>query len=161
LAEFHVAELIRVMKHDKQCRFNKEGGGGFSLSGNEEKEMIMKGGAMASILIADDQKQIRRLVSKALSSDGHHVTTVDDICGAWEQIGECRPDMVLLNCLSEDFDSFEFLIDIKCRHPDYPVLVYTVTNHEAIDNLKETISDVLNEGQPKDGNRKSLRGFCR
>ena len=44
---------------------------------------------MASILIADDQKQIRRLVSKALISDGYHVTTVDDACGAWEQIDEC------------------------------------------------------------------------
>jgi DNA-binding NtrC family response regulator len=121
----------------------------------KKKEMIMKGGAMASILIADDQKQIRQLVSKALISDGYLVTTVDDACGTWKQIDECRPDMVLLNCLSEEFDSYELLIDIKRRHPDYPVLVYTVINHETIDDLKETISGLLNERQPNDLNKKS------
>lgn len=112
---------------------------------------------MASILIADDQAPIRQLVSRALRSDGHHITAVGDVSGAWEQIGERQPDMVLLNCLSDEFDSFEFLIDIKCKHPDFPVLVYVADNHEAIDNLKEAIGCVLDDKRLNSANRKSQR----
>lgn len=105
---------------------------------------------MASILIADDHPQNRQLVSRALHSEGHTITVVGDVSGAWRHIGDGRPDMVLLNFLSEDFDSFEFLIDIKRKHPEYPVLVYVADTSEAIDSLKETIGCVLAEKRVKD-----------
>ncbi|MFZ0242749.1 MAG: response regulator [Desulfobacterales bacterium] len=104
---------------------------------------------MASILIADDHPQNRQLVSRALHSEGHSITVVGDVSGAWRHINIRRPDMVLLNCLSEDFDSFELLLDIKRMHPDYPVLVYVADTSEAIDSLKETIGCVLAEKQVK------------
>jgi DNA-binding NtrC family response regulator len=102
---------------------------------------------MASILILDDQPHFRKLVSKALTSDGYQVVTIDDVTLAREYIRKLQFDVLLLNSLSEGFDSFELLMDIKREDPKFPVLVYVIKSFNAIDSLKEAITGVVNENR--------------
>ena len=102
---------------------------------------------MASILIVDDQPYFRKLVSKSLTSDGYQITTLDDASLAWEHIRKFQLDLLLLNSLSEGFDSFELLMDIKSEYPKFPVLIYVIKSLKAIDSLKEAIIGVVNENR--------------
>ena len=102
---------------------------------------------MASILILDDQPHVRKLISKALTSDGYQVATIDDAALAKEYVRNLQSDVLLLNSLSEGFDSFELLMDIKREVPKFPVLVYVIKSFNAIDSLKEAITGVVNENR--------------
>ncbi len=100
---------------------------------------------MASILIVDDQPHARKLVSKSLSAEGYQIEVIGNSALTWEHIRELQPDLVLLNSLSDRFDSFELLIDIKREHPKFPVIVYVIKNFDAVERLKEAITGVLDE----------------
>ncbi|MBL7180391.1 MAG: response regulator [Pseudomonadota bacterium] len=102
---------------------------------------------MASILIVDDHPHVRKLVSKGLAAEGYRITAIDDAALTWEHIQALAPDLVLLNCLSERFDSFALLVDIKSRYPKYPVLVYVIQHVDAMVSLKQAITGVLDEIQ--------------
>lgn len=102
---------------------------------------------MANILIVDDQPHVRKLISRALTSDGYQVSTIDDAALARGYIRKLQFDVLLLNSLSEGFDSFELLMDIKHEDPKFPVLVYVIKNFNAIDSLKEAITGVVNENR--------------
>ncbi len=102
---------------------------------------------MANILIVDDQPHVRKLISKALTSDGYQVSTIDDAALAMGYIRKLQFDVLLLNSLSEGFDSFEILMDIKHEDPKFPVLVYVIKSFNAIDSLKEAITGVVNENR--------------
>jgi CheY-like chemotaxis protein len=95
------------------------------------------------ILILDDQPHNRYVISKSLREEGYQTEFVDDPDSAWELWREFPPDMMLLNSLSEGFDSFAFLLAIKQKCSDFPVLVYAIRSVDAIDRLKESIAAVL------------------
>ena len=78
---------------------------------------------MANILIIDDQPHVRKLILKALTSDGYQVAITDDASLTEEYIRKLQLDVLLLNSLSEGFDSFELLMDIKREYPKFPVLI--------------------------------------
>ncbi len=98
---------------------------------------------MAHILIADDQPHNRYLVSKSLHEEGYRTAIVADADSVWVHLKEFQPNMVLLNTLSEGFDSFTLLLEIKQKCPDCPVLVYFIRSRDAIDRLMESINGVL------------------
>jgi DNA-binding NtrC family response regulator len=102
---------------------------------------------MASILILDDQPHVRKLVSKALTFDGYQVETIDDVTLMREYIQRLQLDVLLLNSLSEGFDSFELLMDIKREDPKFPVLLYVIQSFNAIDSLKEAITGVVTKNR--------------
>ena len=102
---------------------------------------------MASILIVDDQPYVRKLVSKSLAYDGYRITILDDASLIWQYIKRFQWDVLLLNSLSEGFDSFELLMDIKSEYAKFPVLIYIIKSLNAIDSLKEAITRVLNENR--------------
>ena len=109
---------------------------------------------MVSILIMDEQPYVRKLVSKSLTSDGYQVATINDASLIWEYIRKFQLDLLLLNSLSEGFDSFELLMDIKSEYPKFPVLVYVIKNLKAIDSLKEAIGGVVNENRLAESDKK-------
>ncbi len=98
---------------------------------------------MVRILILDDQPLNRHLISKSLREEGYQTEFVDNPDSAWELWREFPPDMMLLNSLSKGFDSFAFLLAIKQKRSDFPVLVYAIRSADAIDRLKESITAVL------------------
>ena len=104
-------------------------------------------GQMVRILIADDQPHYRHLVSKSLCEEGYQTKIVDNADSAWEHLKGFQPDIMLLHALSEGFDSFALLLEIKQVEPDFPVLVYVIQSRDALDRLKESITSILEDNR--------------
>lgn len=98
---------------------------------------------MMRILIVDDQPHNRYLVSKSLHEAGYQTVIINHPDSVWEHWCELMPEMLLINSLAEGFDSFALLLDIKKKHPKFPVLVYAIRSVDSIDKLKESISWIL------------------
>lgn len=109
---------------------------------------------MALILLVDDECPDRRGVKKALADEGYRIISIDDPTATFAYIDKFKPDLVLLNGLSERFQSFEVLNSIKKKTPEYPVLVYMVKSHDALKELKQAIALALFEVRFSRGNNR-------
>ena len=100
---------------------------------------------MALILIVDDECPGKRNIKKALTDEGYRMISIDDPAATWAYITRFKPDLVLLNGLSERFQSFDLLNDIKNKSSKFPVLVYMVKDDDALKKLKQAIAFALFE----------------
>ncbi len=64
---------------------------------------------MARVLVVDDERSIREILSDLLASDGHLVDTAADGSEALEVIHGWRPDVVLLDMLMPEVGAWDFL----------------------------------------------------
>ncbi|MBW2107150.1 MAG: response regulator [Deltaproteobacteria bacterium] len=118
---------------------------------------------MPTILIIDDQRCIRELLSEELSDDGYQVKGAGDVRQARHCLEVCRPDLVLLDLFLEGPDGWEVLREIKDARPELPVVIYTaydtfeddprliqadgyVIKSTDLGGLKEKITAVLGTG---------------
>ncbi len=73
---------------------------------------------MASILVVDDEADIRYLEQVALESDGHHVITAADGDDALAAIEVEVPDVVLLDVMMPEVDGWTVLEQLKSHLDD-------------------------------------------
>ncbi len=85
------------------------------------------------ILVVDDERDIRELVSGVLEDDGYAARTAADSDSALAAIGDRRPSLVLLDVWLKGsrLDGLELLDEIKRRDPSLPVLV--ISGHGNLD----------------------------
>jgi len=121
------------------------------------------GGAMANILIIDDQAWVNDLCRKGLAGEGHRVLATDDIEAVSKNVFLFKPNIVLLNLyLKHGFYVWDVLSDIKIQDQNLPVLIvtqyathlfdpplsqadgYVVKSHTAADKLRQKMSTLLN-----------------
>ena len=91
---------------------------------------------MSTILIADDEARIRRLVSDFLKRDGHTIVEAADGKEALNILENRRPglDMAILDVMMPGMDGFEVLREIR-RTSRVPVLMLTARG-EAEDRIE-------------------------
>lgn len=75
-----------------------------------------------SILLVEDELQIRRLVSSALESEGWQVTALETAQRGLVEIGARKPDLVVLDLGLPDRDGVDFIRDVR-NWSDIPILV--------------------------------------
>jgi two-component system response regulator (stage 0 sporulation protein F) len=80
---------------------------------------------MGHILIVDDQKCVRQLLSAELMLAGFQVAGVADPPTAKEHLSSCQTDLVLLDLYLDGYQEFELLAEIKREHPNLPVIILT------------------------------------
>jgi DNA-binding NtrC family response regulator len=80
---------------------------------------------MKTILIADDEKAIRRTLELHLCEEGYEVLTAVDGPDAVAKAVEKEVDLVLLDLRLPGMDGFEVLRSIKERRPALPVVMIT------------------------------------
>ena len=117
---------------------------------------------MANILLVDDQRCIRKLLSEELSCEGYRVHGVGDVALVSGHLRFSRPDVVLLDLYLDEADGFGVFAEIKRYAPDLPVIIFTaydsyredprlsqadgyVIKSMVLDELKEKIASVLKE----------------
>ena len=83
----------------------------------------------ASILIVDDEPQIRRVLRATLSSQGYTVAEARSGDEALEQIRGQRPDLILLDVNMTSRSGFEVCREIRASG-DIPIIMLTVRNSE-------------------------------
>lgn len=82
---------------------------------------------MSKILIADDNRQIRMLVSAALRSGGYELVEAEDGEDALLKAVAERPDLVLLDVTMPKLDGFEVLHFLKKRPETSACIVVMLT----------------------------------
>jgi len=92
------------------------------------------------ILIVDDERDIRELVSGVLEDEGYECRTAADSTTALAMIDERRPSLVLLDVWlhGSAMDGLEVLDAIKAREPELPVIIFS--GHGNIDTAVSAVS---------------------
>jgi DNA-binding response OmpR family regulator len=82
---------------------------------------------MARIVVVDDELDIRLLVEKLLTREGHTVTLLADGESALEEVPRDKPDLVILDLNLPDVDGFEVCRRLKAAPAtrDIPVIMIT------------------------------------
>ncbi|QIQ86070.1 sigma-54 dependent transcriptional regulator [Erythrobacter sp.] len=92
------------------------------------------------ILVVDDERDIRELVSGVLGDEGYECRTAADSTAALAAIDERRPSLVLLDVWlhGSEMDGLELLDAIKAREPNLPVIIFS--GHGNIDTAVSAVS---------------------
>ncbi|MDP1861012.1 MAG: response regulator, partial [Gemmatimonadaceae bacterium] len=79
---------------------------------------------MPSILIIDDEANIRRMVGALLSSEGYEVRDAPDGAAGVALAAESEPDVALVDLMMPGtLDGIGVLAALRQRHPDLPVIM--------------------------------------
>ena len=89
-------------------------------------------------LLVDDDDLLRRGMRLALEQDGWKVTEAANGRLAMAQLGEMRPDVIVLDLMMPEMDGFEFLDGIRQRTEwrEIPVLVVTAKDLTSEDRAR-------------------------
>ncbi len=93
----------------------------------------------ATVLIIDDEVQMRRLLRRTLEQEGYKVLLVESGREGLAHAGTDRPDVVVLDLGLPDMDGLEVLKELRSRS-SVPILILSVREAE------ETIVNALDGG---------------
>jgi two-component system nitrogen regulation response regulator GlnG len=82
----------------------------------------------ATILVADDDRAIRLVVSQALTQRGHAVRAAADARTLWQWVDAGEGDLVVTDVLMPDGNGLDLVPRIKERRPDLPIIVMSAQN---------------------------------
>ena len=80
---------------------------------------------MSSILVVDDEDQIRRLICETLEQAGYHVTEARDGREALQQYRLAPADLIILDLLMPNQDGLETTVALRQEFPDVKIIVIT------------------------------------
>jgi len=80
---------------------------------------------MSSILVVDDENQIRRLIRETLEQAGYHVTEAHDGEQALRQYRLAPSDLVIMDTLMPDQDGLETTATLRREFPNVKVIAIT------------------------------------
>ena len=80
---------------------------------------------MTDILIIDDERDIRELISEILIDEGYKTRLAGTSDAAMRQIADERPAMLILDIWLKDsaMDGIDILKSVKSNYPDVPVVI--------------------------------------
>jgi CheY-like chemotaxis protein len=78
---------------------------------------------MSSILVVDDEDQVRRLICETLERAGYHVTKARDGKEALHQYRLAPADLVIMDLLMPDQDGLETTVALQREFPDVKIIV--------------------------------------
>ncbi|MGH7814225.1 MAG: sigma-54-dependent transcriptional regulator [Candidatus Binataceae bacterium] len=100
---------------------------------------------MATLLIVDDEKNIRRTLSVFFESLGHRVRAAESGAEAIAALPEGPFDLILTDFRMAEMTGLELLREIKRRAPDSPVILMTAyaTVENAVEAMKSGACDYV------------------
>ena len=91
----------------------------------------------ASILLIDDEENLRRTLAMILVREGYVVETAATIKEARERVEASTYDLVFLDLKLPDANGLSLLPDLRRRFPNTPVLILTA--HDKLDSAVEAV----------------------
>jgi len=100
---------------------------------------------MDSILVIDDEKNVRGLLAKILSQDQLDVHTAGTGAEGLQLADEVDPDVILLDLRLPDADGIDLLKTLKARRPDTAVIIITAFGQipSVVEAMKHGATDYL------------------
>ena len=81
-----------------------------------------------TIIVADDDRSIRTVLSQALTRAGCRVRATGNLSTLWKWVEEGEGDVVVTDVMMPDGDAFDLLPNIVKKRPDLPVIVMSAQN---------------------------------
>lgn len=81
-----------------------------------------------TIIVADDDRTIRTVISQALTRAGCRVRSTGSIATLWKWVEAGEGDVVVTDVMMPDGDALDLLPAIRKKRPDLPVLVMSAQN---------------------------------
>lgn len=82
---------------------------------------------MASILIVDDEEDIREILSYNLSRENHQVRAVENGLACLKAVNEEKPDLILLDVMMPGMDGIEVCENLKASTENQDILICFLT----------------------------------
>jgi two-component system response regulator AtoC len=100
---------------------------------------------MDSILVIDDEKNVRGLLAKILGQDQLDVHTAGTGAEGLQLADEVDPDVILLDLRLPDADGIDLLKTLKARRPDTAVIIITAFGQipSVVEAMKHGATDYL------------------
>ena len=81
-----------------------------------------------TILVADDDRSIRTVVSQALTRAGFDVLATGSASGLWHWVENGQGDAIITDVVLPDADGLDLLPKIRKLRPELPVIVMSAQN---------------------------------
>jgi CheY-like chemotaxis protein len=103
----------------------------------------------ASVLLVEDDKDIREAVSAVLEAEGYTVLTAANGKEALEALDRAQPCVVLLDLMMPVMDGWAFLAEVKKsrRLQDLPVVVVSAYSERRAEGVKRVLKKPLDVNQ--------------
>ena len=75
------------------------------------------------ILVADDDRTVRTVISHALSKQGYQVGAATSVAGLWDMATTGRGDVLITDVNFPDGDALDLLPRLKAKRPDLTIIV--------------------------------------
>ncbi len=82
----------------------------------------------STILVADDDRAIRLVLSQALGQMGHSVRAAGDAATLWGWVERGEGDVVITDVVMPDENGLDLIPRIKSARPDLPIIVMSAQN---------------------------------
>lgn len=77
---------------------------------------------MPTILLVDDDAQVRQIIRKRLASAGHHVLEADNGSAAMRMYRDARPDVVVTDIMMPDKDGRQLIAELLADDPNVRIV---------------------------------------
>jgi two-component system, NtrC family, response regulator AtoC len=100
---------------------------------------------MNSVLVIDDERNIRSLISRVLGQDNIEVHTAGTGKDGLELADQTDPDLAMVDLRLPDIDGIQVLRELRSRHPQTAVIMITAFGHieSAVAAMKSGATDYL------------------
>ncbi|MFI6294666.1 response regulator transcription factor [Nonomuraea sp. NPDC050790] len=88
-----------------------------------------------SVLVVEDNEELRRALSRALRSEGYGVAVASDGAAGLAAMAEQRPDLVVLDVMMPEMDGLEVCRRLRAEGDRRPVLMLT-----ALDGVRDRVA---------------------
>ncbi|GBC92561.1 Transcriptional regulatory protein ZraR [bacterium HR15] len=117
----------------------------------------------ATVLIVDDEENIRRVLSMGLQKDGYHTLTASGGHQALKLLDEAHCDVLVSDVVMPDMNGLELLRRVREKYPDLIVVMMTAfgTIPAAVEAMRLGAVDFLTKPLEMDVLRKVIRNALR
>ena len=81
-----------------------------------------------TVLIADDDRSIRTVLTQALGRSGYQVRSTGNAATLWRWVAQGEGDLIITDVVMPDENAFDLLPRIKKMRPDLPVIIMSAQN---------------------------------
>jgi signal transduction histidine kinase/CheY-like chemotaxis protein len=99
-----------------------------------------KAATRQSVLIAEDDPQIRELLRHALAKEGWQVLEAENGRRALRRLDEAAPSLILLDLMMPEMDGFEFMQELRQRPDCHRVPVVVITAKEITEDDRRRLN---------------------
>jgi len=108
-------------------------------SGGKTGDELRRGRGQATVLVIDDDEEVRHFIAASLEEYGHEVIEAADGVDGIERFGACRPDLVIIDYIMPGLSGAEVAAHIVATNPGQAILF--VSGYSETDEIRKVAPD--------------------